>query len=179
MNKANYRRVLDQIEQHPDTWDQSQWHCGSTHCFAGWAQLLSGKTSNEETTRRDARIYLDISIHEADYFFDARRTLEELKDGYTRAGLDLDGYDRAGLNLAGYDRAGYDRAGYNRAGYDWYGYNRAGLNLAGYDRDGYDRYGYDRYGYNRAGLDWAGYNRAGYDRDGLDEHNRPQEAPHD
>ena len=149
MNKANYRRVLDQIEQHPDTWDQSQWHCGSTHCFAGWAQLLSGKTSNEETTRRDARIYLDISIHEADYFFGAKRTLEELKDGYTRAGLDLAGYD-----WDGHDRYGYTRAGYNRAGYD--------------------RYGYDRYGYNRAGLD-----RAGYDRDGLDEHNRPQEAPHD
>ena len=156
MNKANYRRVLDQIEQHPDTWDQSQWHCGSTHCFAGWAQLLSGMPANDETTRRDARIYLDISIHEADYFFSPHRTISELRDGYTRAGYDRDGYDRAGYTRDGLDRAGYNRAGYDRAGYDWAGYNRDGLDRAGYNR--------------------AGYNLAGYDRDGLDKHNRPQEV---
>ena len=103
MNKQNYQRVLDQIEQHPDTWDQSQWHCGSTHCFAGWAQLLSGKTSNDKTTRRDARIYLDMSFCEADYFFSPHRTISELRTGYDGDGCDGDGYDRYG-----YDRDGLD-----------------------------------------------------------------------
>jgi hypothetical protein len=39
-------RVLDYIDAHPDTWDQTQWirqtDCGTAACFAGWACLLSG-----------------------------------------------------------------------------------------------------------------------------------------
>lgn len=35
-------RVLDHIDAHPETWDQSSWVCGTTACFAGWAVRLSG-----------------------------------------------------------------------------------------------------------------------------------------
>jgi hypothetical protein len=40
-------RVLDQIDAHPEQWDQSRWWrpspaCGTGGCFAGWAVQLSG-----------------------------------------------------------------------------------------------------------------------------------------
>ena len=69
MNKENFQKVLDQITAHPETWDQTDWHCGTTHCFAGWAQLLSGQPENVETVRRDARMFLDLSYAEADFLF--------------------------------------------------------------------------------------------------------------
>lgn len=44
-------RVLDHIDAHPTEWDQATWKCGSSHCFGGWAVVLSGATvdySNDE-----------------------------------------------------------------------------------------------------------------------------------
>lgn len=108
MNREHYQLVLDQITAHPETWNQTQWHCGTTHCFAGWAQVLSGQPANKDTARRDARIYLDLSYQEADYLFAAHRSLNDLRDAYDGAGYDRDGYNRAG-----YDRDGYDRDGFN------------------------------------------------------------------
>lgn len=35
-------RVLDHIDAHPDSWNQGDWWCGTTGCFAGWAVTLSG-----------------------------------------------------------------------------------------------------------------------------------------
>lgn len=46
-NKELANRVLEQIEAHPETWDQSEWacfsdnECGTSHCFAGWAVMLT------------------------------------------------------------------------------------------------------------------------------------------
>lgn len=34
--------VLDQIEDHPETWNQRAWRCRTGMCFAGWAVQLSG-----------------------------------------------------------------------------------------------------------------------------------------
>jgi hypothetical protein len=136
-NAANFAKVLEKIESCPAEWKQDSWHCGTKHCFAGWAQVLANKPVSNETVRRDARQFLGLTMAEADYLFAGHRTLEDFKS----------------YNRAGYNRAGYDRAGYNRAGYDRDGYNRDGYNRAGYNRDGYDRDGYDRDGYDRDGLD--------------------------
>lgn len=42
--------VLDQIDAHPDSWEQDWWwsdgvpnSCGTAGCFAGWAVALSGE----------------------------------------------------------------------------------------------------------------------------------------
>lgn len=35
-------RVLDQIDAHPESWNQGTWDCGTAACFAGWAVRLSG-----------------------------------------------------------------------------------------------------------------------------------------
>jgi hypothetical protein len=38
------QRILDQIEAHPESWNQETWHstCGTKHCIAGHATNLSG-----------------------------------------------------------------------------------------------------------------------------------------
>jgi hypothetical protein len=39
-------KVLDQIDLHPELWDQASWSkgCGTSYCFAGWALTLAGRT---------------------------------------------------------------------------------------------------------------------------------------
>ncbi len=39
--------VLDQIDAHPETWNQGTWDCGTAACFAGWAVRISGGVSEE------------------------------------------------------------------------------------------------------------------------------------
>ena len=131
VNETNFRLVLDKIKAHPQCWKQDSWHCGTQHCFAGWAQILSGKEANDQTVRRDARVWLGLSKVQADYLFAAASRMADFESFIEKD-------DRAG-----YDRAGYNRDGYNRAGYDCDGYNRDGYNRAGYDCDGYDSDGYD------------------------------------
>ena len=135
LNRENLKLVLDHIKADPDTWDQTNWHseCGTKHCFAGWAQILSGKPLSLGTVRRDARIFLGLAKPEADYLFAGSRTLEDFEMVLTK-GL----YAHAGYNHDGYDHAGYDRVGFNRDGYDRDGYDREGYDYAGYDRDGLD-----------------------------------------
>lgn len=80
MNRENFKIVLDKIESDPSCWKQSLWHCGTKHCFAGWAQILSGNKPNEETVRRDATRFLDVLWVEASYLFNPRRTLEDFRE---------------------------------------------------------------------------------------------------
>jgi uncharacterized protein YjbI with pentapeptide repeats len=37
------KRVLQQITEHPESWDQKVWHCRTRHCIAGWAVVLAGE----------------------------------------------------------------------------------------------------------------------------------------
>lgn len=85
MNVENYERVLEQIIEHPETWNQWGWHtryyyqCATSHCIGGWGQVLSGRPANSDFARRDAREFFDISSPQADYLFSPARTLDELK----------------------------------------------------------------------------------------------------
>lgn len=112
-NIENCKLVLTQIKNHPETWNQKYWHCGTAHCFAGWAQILSGKPADSTTARRDARIFLGLSAAEAEYYFHSERTLSELEtvleDFYDENGCSPDGHDRNGYNREGYDRDGLNK----------------------------------------------------------------------
>jgi hypothetical protein len=132
MNIELHNKIIAKITANPECWNQESWHCGTSHCYGGHAQIMSGNPANDTTVRRDARIALDLSGPEADYAFAGSRTLEELKE--LPEWINRDGYDQYGFNWAGYDQYGFNRDGFNRAGY-----NRAGYNRAGYDRDGLDK----------------------------------------
>ena len=120
MNVERYKLVLKHIEDNPENWDQTQWHCGTSHCFGGWAQILAGKPADSLTVRRDAREFLGLNAKEANYLFDQNRTLNDFRNEliYGSDGFNLNGYRRDGFDHDGYSRNGYDRNGYDRAGYD-------------------------------------------------------------
>lgn len=82
MNQARYQRVLDQITNHPETWDQTDWHspCETKHCVAGWAQIMSGQPASIARARADANLWLDLTHKETEWLFDAERTMAELVD---------------------------------------------------------------------------------------------------
>lgn len=162
MNKERFQQIINKIESDPMSWDQKGWHCETTHCFAGHAQILSNKPINNDSARKDARVWLDLCKKEADYLFYYKRTLQDFKDFlnndsstskkqyiYDSNGYNCDGYDINLHNCFGYDRDGYDINLYNSNGYDCDGYD---INL-------YNCFGYDRYG---------------YDCDGLDKNNKPK-----
>lgn len=159
MNIENFRVVLGHIKANPNSWDQTTWHCGTTHCFAGWAQILAGKAAHDGNTRRDARLFLGLNRADADYLFASERTLGDFE------AMTISNSAGSVYNCDGYDHSGYDRSGYDRHGYNFVGRDRKKL-----DREGYDSGGYNCYGYSR-----DGYDRDGYDRDGLDANNKPKE----
>ena len=159
---------VNYIITHPECWNQRVWHCGTSHCIAGLAQIRTGSPVVDGPG--NAATLYDLTPAQADWLFDTCRTLTEL---WQFAIAHLGGYDRDDRDRAGYNRAGYDRAGYNRDGRDRDGYDRAGYNRDGYDRDGYDRAGYNRAVRDRAGRDRAGYDRDGYNRDGRDRDGKP------
>ena len=117
-NAERLKQVLTYIEQHPEEWRQSVWHCGSSHCFCGTAQILAGHAPGTGRIFDQVCEWLDLSRCEFDRLAHVNNTLEDL-------------YRIVGDLVAGYDRSGYDRNGYDRNGYDCNGYNRIG-----YDRDG-------------------------------------------
>lgn len=73
------RAVLAHIEAHPETWCQQEWHCGTTHCFAGHAQIMAGCEPSDYTARRDARRWLGLTDLEASTLFRATNELEDLR----------------------------------------------------------------------------------------------------
>jgi uncharacterized protein YjbI with pentapeptide repeats len=43
------RKILEQIESDPESFDMSSWHnsCGTAHCEAGWAVVMAGDAGRE------------------------------------------------------------------------------------------------------------------------------------
>jgi hypothetical protein len=48
-NKELLQRTIDYIEAHPEEWDQAEWRCGTSMCFAGHAAILAGCEWRDET----------------------------------------------------------------------------------------------------------------------------------
>ena len=129
MNKERLKQIIDHIEAHPETWNQGDWRCGTTHCLAGHAQIMSGKFANLSTVRYDARIWLELSLRGANYLFAPERTVADFKTAVESP---------ANFDLSGFDNDGFDNDGFNLSGFDRDGFSRSGFDLDGFDRDGLD-----------------------------------------
>ena len=81
-NAALAYKTLDYIKAHPKHWDQSVWHCGTTHCFGGFVELFTtGKEANAwELTWSVAKEALGIAEVEAAMLFDSVNTLADLEE---------------------------------------------------------------------------------------------------
>lgn len=104
--------VMNQIIEHPETWDQKQWHCGTSHCFFGHAQIMGGRKQNDINAFNDGKELLGLGNADADWLSRGHRTLPEIYQFVkTWIDRDADGYDCYGYNRDGYNRDGYDRDG--------------------------------------------------------------------
>lgn len=83
-------RILKTIKSNPKHWNQENWHCGTSHCFAGFAELeklkLPLKTSEEimekwfpvSDTFKVAKEYLQLTDRQAELLFHSNNSLNEL-----------------------------------------------------------------------------------------------------
>lgn len=140
MNLAKFDAVLAQIKAHPETWNQGAWHCGSAHCFAGWLQVMGGYEESWDYAPADARSELGITAVEAEWLFDACRTIEDFerfrlsKAPNVHAPMWFDGVDADGFGLDGFNRDGYDRNGFDSQGFNVFGYDHEGLDKEGFNQ---------------------------------------------
>lgn len=90
MNIENFNKVIKQIIDHPETYNQRIYHseCGTSHCIAGWCDVLSGSYDIEEweinedynslTVIDRAVEFLEITYQQGIYLFAHQRTLKEV-----------------------------------------------------------------------------------------------------
>lgn len=90
INKELLQLTLDTIKANPEHWDQRKWHCGTTHCFAGFTYLLYMDlplTTNEYDlgvdvlcqTRSTVKNLLGLTLDQADRLFASDNSLEDLE----------------------------------------------------------------------------------------------------
>ena len=81
MNIPRFKKIIDQIKSHPETWNQEKWHseCGTKHCIAGWAQIHAGKSGIICDTWIIGKHWLELTRVEAHYLFGSYRTMEDFE----------------------------------------------------------------------------------------------------
>ena len=101
MNLERHNQIIAMIEANPKSWNQLYWHCGTSHCYGGWAQVLSGATINKNTAFEDARRWLELSIFEAKEAFNIHNSLDDLKDLPNNFTYNEHGYNKYGITFFG------------------------------------------------------------------------------
>jgi len=76
MNLKRFKAILTQIKDHPETWNQTEYHtmCGTAHCIAGWAQIHA-KTYPAEFVKDEGIKWLELEYRQAEWLFDPYRTM--------------------------------------------------------------------------------------------------------
>ena len=109
LNMANHAlldNTLKLIKENPRHWNQERWHCGTSHCFAGFVELqVKGLPVNtflpdNYLTKHIAMDALGINVETADTLFypynsleTLERFIEEIKAGVSISLLDNDDED--------------------------------------------------------------------------------------
>lgn len=154
------QRAIDQIETHPQLFDQTAWcnssnECGTAHCWYGWCLVLDGYVFDKITFFNSNAEILNL----AEYTTGLQHSSKEFKR-ITAGSNTLDDIKYFHAKLASGESIEFDRFGYDDKGFDEWGYNFEGFDNMGYDRQGYDDDGLTEDG-RRAEDD---YNRAEYYR---------------
>lgn len=100
INKELLQEALDLLKANPNHWDQKIWHCGTSHCYAGFVELvvygLPGSAHYQEvvqkregkdigvSTRTRATQALGLSDFSAGDLFYKDNTLEMLESKVQR-----------------------------------------------------------------------------------------------
>ena len=78
MNISNYKKVLQQIKEHPETWEQNKIGWGPKRCFLGWARYLC----SEEFAGHlflTTEVFLGLNENEILWLHQAKRTLADFE----------------------------------------------------------------------------------------------------
>ena len=100
VNVELLQKTLDAIKANPQHWDQTKWHCNTSHCFAGFAELISNNMpidTDSEVLESDANfadMYTTISGGYAQTVWLAQDNARDL------LGISV---DDAGILFAGYN----------------------------------------------------------------------------
>ena len=94
-------KALEMIEANPKHWDQNMWHCGTSHCLAGFCDLvIKGISSEQVPTYNYSKVnsnfadnnqnlrYLFRANNDLDYI---KKNIQHLKNTQIITGVDLDG----------------------------------------------------------------------------------------
>lgn len=86
MNTELLLQIRDKILEEPENFDMDNWHCGTAHCIAGWAQLMATKSTSPCFTNEDASDALELSYGEAMRLFWDQNWPAEFRQPCTVAG---------------------------------------------------------------------------------------------
>jgi hypothetical protein len=78
-------KIVQKIIDNPSCWIQSNYHCGSSHCIAGHAQIESGFPASHRFAHQDGLKWLGLTCEQATYLFHSKRTLNEIIEFYQDA----------------------------------------------------------------------------------------------
>jgi hypothetical protein len=110
-NQLLARQVMDFIEQNPQHHNQEQWHCGSSHCYAGFVEVFANAADptrpfkSEGSTQEFAIEQLQISQNLAEYWFSGNRSKSELADLTAAFCGEIDDHRSAYVRIAIAERA--------------------------------------------------------------------------
>lgn len=120
MIKPDHERIatlvaaLALIEANPDHWNQTHWHCGTSHCLAGFCDIVVDRRL-ERLSLKEIRYDSSVSVFAQSnphlgYLFTQFLTLEDLQCeiAYLVESGTIDGYDSNGYDEWGYDSDDYD-----------------------------------------------------------------------
>lgn len=108
INKKLLLTTLELIEQNFQHWRQAEWHCGTTHCFAGFVIMQrlglsvkdacpNHKSINTELTAREA---LGLEKYSASALFFTTNTIEDLRHYVGLLANDQDTFDLNTLTVS-------------------------------------------------------------------------------
>lgn len=153
--------AVKDAQDNPDHWDQSDWHCNTSHCIGGFGDMRRNGLSPQDAWPQTVTVFaIDYPYWglEAEIFSGSNSltTILECLEfirvhgfEYNREGYNIDGYDKDGYDEDGYDCFERDKNGFDSNGYDFHGYDYEGYDHEGYDHEGYDKDGYDRSGHDK------------------------------
>ena len=79
MHITRFKTILNRIKSNPECWNQKIWHFGTSHCFAGHAQIDSGNEIDTWNAYNNAKQWLNLTESECDYIFNKSTTIENFE----------------------------------------------------------------------------------------------------
>jgi uncharacterized protein YjbI with pentapeptide repeats len=138
------------VEANPDQWDQKVWHCGTSHCWAGFGDLLANQLPVDQYFFEDECQLETVDASWYGLSYNAWITITHCSNSLDsikllvaaaikgKGSINLSCEDLTGVNLSGADLTGANLFGAELRSANLSGANLYGANLAGTDLTGTD-----------------------------------------